>query len=241
MRLFYSPFHDFAHKVLVVAHEAGVADEITTVPSFPFRNLTGEWVAGRYDTTPINPLGKVPFLALDDGTVLYQSQVVAEYLDSLSKGRPLYPPGGLARFDALRRLSLGDALFEFAVQMSMECWREPAARRAGLFDWLWPKVVRSLDLLDEEARGWGAFDIGHAGILQGVSYIDGWASGRHDIPGNPCADWRRRWPALAGWLEQACARPSVAGHYRRPYAGDTSPEQHRAAVEAVLAAREACT
>lgn len=239
MRLFYSPFHDFAHKVLVVAGEAGVAGEIATVASFPFRNLAGEWVAGQYDTSSINPLGKVPFLALDDGTVLYQSQVVVEYLDSLSKGRPLYPPGGLARFDALRRLSLGDALFEYAVQMSMECWRDPAERRADLFDSLWPKVVRSLDLLDGEARGWDAFDVGHAGILQGVSYIDGWASGRHDIPGNPCADWRSRWPTLAEWLAQACERPSVAGHYRRPYTGDTSPEQHRAAVAAVLAAREA--
>lgn len=239
MRLFYSPFHDFAHKVLVVAEEAGLAGEITTVPSFPFRNLKGEWVAGRYDTTPLTPLGKVPFLALDDGTVLYQSQVVVEYLDSLSTGRPLYPPGGLARFDALRRLSLGDALFEYAVQMSMECWRDPAGRRGDLFDWLWPKVTRSLDLLEQEAPGWGRFDIGHAGILQGVSYIDGWASGRDDIPGNPCADWRRRWAALAGWLAQACERPSVARHYRRPYEGDTSPEQHRAAVQAVLAAREA--
>jgi len=239
VRLFYSPFHDFAHKVLVVAHEAGLAGEIVTVPSFPFRNPDGEWVAGRYDTTPLNPLGKVPFLALDDGTVLYQSQVVVEYLDSLSRGEPLYPAGGLARFDALRRLSLGDALFECAVQMSMECWREPAERRTALFEWLWPKVTRSFDVLEREAADWRRFDIGHAGLLQGVSYIDGWAGGRDDIPGNPCGQWRSRWPGLAEWFAAACERPSVRSHYRRPYDGDTSPEQHRAAVEAVLAAREA--
>lgn len=239
MKLFYSPFHDFVHKVLVVMHEAGLADRVELVPSFPFRNPEGESVAGRYDTVAINPLGKVPFLALEDGTVLYQSQVVCEYLDSWSAGRRLYPDGGPARFDALRRLSLGDALFEFAVQMSMECWRGEGERRRDLFDWLWPKVVRAFDALEEEAPGWAGFDIGHAGLLQGVSYIDGWAGGRDDVPGNPCAVWRERWPQLARWFARACERPSAASHYRRPYTGDASPERHAASVEAVLAARKA--
>ena len=42
MKLFYSPFHTFIHKVLVTAHEAGLWDEITFVPTYPFKNRDGE-------------------------------------------------------------------------------------------------------------------------------------------------------------------------------------------------------
>lgn len=237
MKLFYSPFHDFVHKVLVVISEAGLDERVEFIPSFPFRNLHGDWVRGQYDIHRLNPLGKVPFLALDDGRVLYASQTVAEYLDSLSPA-PLYPPAGAARFDALRRLSLGDGIFEFAVQMSMEGWRPPAQRREDLYDWLWPKIVCVLDLLERESVGWHGFDIGHAGVLQGISYIDAWASGQEEIPGNPCAAWRSRWPSLAAWQDAALQRPAVTAHYRRPYAGDTSPEQHALAIAAVLASRQ---
>ncbi len=145
MRLFYSPFHRFVHKVLVVAHEAGLWEPLVTVPTFPFRNLEGEFVSGQYDISPLTPLGKVPCLALDDGTVLYGSQTIVEYLDSLSPGEPLYPAGGKARWDALRRLTLGDTLFECAVQLSMEMWLPADQRRPALFEWLWPKIVATLD------------------------------------------------------------------------------------------------
>ena len=38
-----------------------------------------------------NPLSKIPTLVLDDGTVLYNSPVICEYLDSLHAGRKLVP------------------------------------------------------------------------------------------------------------------------------------------------------
>lgn len=234
MKLFYSPFHNFIHKVLVVAHEAGVADTLERVPTFPFRNCDGEWVAGRYDISMLNPLAKVPFMTLDDGTALYSSQVVVEYLDSLSGGNKLYPASGRERFDALRRLALGDAVFESAVQMVMEGWREPHDQRADLYAWLWPKIVRSYDQAEREPTGGRRFDIGDVGMLQGVSFVDSWASGNEDIPGNPCSAWRGRWPRLADWFARSIERPSVAWHYQKPYEGDMSAENHAAAVAEVL-------
>lgn len=237
MKIFYSPFHDFVHKVLVVAHESGLHERIERVPTFPFRDCSGEWVAGQYDVSPLNPLAKVPFLALDDGTVLYSSQVVVEYLDSLASGERLYPEDGPARFDALRRLSLGDSVFEFAVQMVMELWRDD--KRADLFDWLWPKIERAYDEFERRADGWRAFDIGHAGALQGVSFVDWFAGGNDQVPGNPCIEWRERWPSLGAWFDRTVERPSVAWHYRRPYEGDMSSENFAAAVADVLARRAA--
>ena len=64
MKLFYSPFHTFIHKSLVAAHEAGVHEQVTYVPTYPFFNNDGEDVSGQYSLAPINPLDKVPTLAL---------------------------------------------------------------------------------------------------------------------------------------------------------------------------------
>lgn len=239
MKVFYSPFHDFVHKVLVVAHEAGLADSIERVPTFPFRDCAGEWVAGQFDVSALNPLAKVPFLTLDDGTALYSSQVVVEYLDSLSAGERLYPRDGAARFDALRRLSLGDSVFEFAVQLVMECWREADTQRADVFEWLWPKIVRSYDRLEDESANWSGFDIGHVGLLQGVSFVDMFAGGNDSVPDNACVEWRERWPGLADWFTRTTERPSVAWHYKKPYEGDMSAENHAAAVADVLARQAA--
>ena len=210
MKLFYSPFHDFVHKVLVTAHEAGIASKIETVASFPFRDLDRNWVRGQYDTSAIAPLGKVPFLALDDGSVLYASPVVAEYLDGFNRHEPLFPADREQRFDALRRLTLGDALFDFAVLMSMEGWREEHERRADLYDWLWPKVTRVLDDA-ETSRDPGRFDIGDTALLQGLSYLDAWAGGNDTIPDNPA------------WTGSASGRDSRAGSVARSSATPSGP------------------
>ena len=133
MRLFYSPFHSFIHKSLVVIHEAGLTDQVIYVPTFPFRNTRAEDVSGQYPMAAINPLGKVPTLTLADGTALYGSQCIVEYLDTLSTAARLFPANGPARWDALRRLAMGDTLFDIAVQMSTE-GRIPAGRSpAGPF------------------------------------------------------------------------------------------------------------
>ena len=241
MYLFYSPFHNFVHKSLVVAHESGVFDDVTFVPTYPFLNSKGEYVGGQYDLAALNPLAKVPYLALDNATVLYSSQVVIEYLDSLSAGARLYPAAGPARFDALRRLSLGDSVFEFAVQMVMEGWRDADERRADLYSWLLPKIERAYDAADAEAPAWQGFDIGHVGLLQGISFIDSWATGNEDVPGNVCIAWRSRWGALADWFDRTCERDSVQSHYGTAYEGDDSPEYFQAAVDKVLSARATST
>ena len=76
MMLFYSPIHGFIHKVLVVAHEAGLWDKLEFVPVYPVKD--------GYSISAINPLHKVPTLVLDDYTVLYGSQTIVEYLDDNS-------------------------------------------------------------------------------------------------------------------------------------------------------------
>jgi len=236
MRLFYSPFHSFAHKTLVVAHEAGLWETLTRVPTFPFRDLNGRFVTGQYDMSELAPLGKVPCLALEDGTVLYGSQTIVEFLDAQRVTNRLFPPDGAKRWDALRRLALGDTLFECAVQLSMEAWLPEEARRRTLYEWVWPKIVATLD----EAERWAAtnpdFDIGSAGLLQGVSYL-GEEGSTEDLL-HPRYRWRDGRPALSDWYDVVIQRPSVQTHLNVDYDGDMSPENHQRHVQAVLDIRK---
>lgn len=240
MKLFYSPFHSFAHKALIVAHEAGLWDEVTLVPTFPFRNLNREFVTGQYDLSPIAPLGKVPCLALETGEVLYASQTVVEYLDANAKSDAprLYPEAGPARWDALTRLALGDALFEFAVQMSMESWIDPQDRRPSMYEWLWPKIIAGLDDLDARVAKGMPFDIGAVGMLQGISYLAAKAEGSNDDPVHPNYDWRAGRANLSAWYDEAMLRPSVRSHYMTDYEGDMSAANHQRHVAEVLKARD---
>ena len=48
-----------------------------------------------------NPLSKIPTLVLDDDTVIYDSPVICEYLDSLGGAPKLHPAEPKARLDGI--------------------------------------------------------------------------------------------------------------------------------------------
>ena len=85
MKLHWSPRSPFVRKVMIAAHEAGVAARIDCVRSVaastrPHPELMRD-----------NPLSKIPTLVCDDGVVLYDSRVICEYLDTLHDGPKLFP------------------------------------------------------------------------------------------------------------------------------------------------------
>src|SRR5689334_19552895 len=53
-----------------------------------------------------NPLGKIPALISEDGTVFYDSPVILEYLDHRAGGGRIIPRDPAARFAALRLQAL---------------------------------------------------------------------------------------------------------------------------------------
>lgn len=236
MRLFYSPFHKFIHKALVVAHEVGLWDKLVFVPTYPFNNLKGEPQGDKYSIAALNPLGKVPTLALDDGTVIYGSQAIVEYLDSNSQnGKHLYPEPGPARWDNLTRLALGDTIFEVSVTISMEGGLPEEDQRLKTYQWIWPKLTRALDTLElRTAQGFDSFDIGQAAALQGISYLDYRSQVQAD-PVQPDYDWKVGRPHLTAWWDEMLERPSVVAHYLKDYEGDDSAEFLQANVSEVLA------
>src|SRR5580765_7109584 len=81
MKLLASITSPYARKVRIALAEKKI--EYTLVDQDP-------WDAGSI-VGEHNPLGKVPVLVLDDGTNIFDSRVIVEYLDSISPGSRLLP------------------------------------------------------------------------------------------------------------------------------------------------------
>ena len=73
----------------------------------------------------VTPVGRVPALVLDDGTVLVESSAIIDWLeDSAPEGKRLLPETGLARRDMLQLIGRGTSISEKGVNLVYErTWR----------------------------------------------------------------------------------------------------------------------
>lgn len=195
MKLYHGALSPFVRKVMVAAIELGLDHRIETVAS----PLSA--VQANPGVIAVNPIGKIPALETDDGTPLYDSPVIIEYLDHLAGGGALLPPAGAARWRALRVNALADGMLEAGVLARVETTR-PAERQ-------WPewiaaqraKVTNCLDRLEAECAAFTpAPTIGE--IAAGCAL--GWLDFRL-----PDIAWRESRPALAAWYAGFAARPAM--------------------------------
>jgi glutathione S-transferase len=196
MRLWHNPTSPFVRKVRIVARETNLASRIEEIavmvsPVNPNPDLAAQ-----------NPLVKIPALQTDDGVVLYDSDVICEYLDSLHTGTRLFPEGK-ARWEALRLQSLCDGILEAAVLCRYENAVRPQEYRwSGWTDGQFTKIRNGLDALAKDEPTWkGAFGIGQISAACVLGYLD-----------FRFADeaWRKPRPQLAAWFESIRQRPSVS-------------------------------
>ena len=196
MTLHWSPRSPYVRKVMIALHEMGLTERVRTV-----RTVVG-------GTTPhaelmkINPLGKIPTLELEDGTVIYDSPVILEHLDMLHAGPKLYPSAWPERLIALRRHALGQGMLDSGLLLIGEGFR-PSERQSEPHKDLWRSKLRaSVAVLEHEADALsaGAFTVGHLAIGVALAYLDFRFT---DLR------WRYGHPRLAAWHETFNARPSV--------------------------------
>ncbi|MDA0368939.1 MAG: glutathione S-transferase N-terminal domain-containing protein [Proteobacteria bacterium] len=203
MKLRFTPNPNYIHKVLVAAAEAGITDRLEYVLTGPFDSDSDLWRD--------NPLNKVPTLVLEDGEALFGGPVICEYFDSLHDGPKMFPPWGRTRFTALTQMMVGEGVFEAAVALDRESWRDAPERRADEVERQWLKIVRALDSMEEDAATQIGFHIGHICMAGGLSRLDYRVPefGRILDAIDPAFEWRDSRPALAAWYENLLDRPSM--------------------------------
>lgn len=192
LRLHWSPKSPYVRKVLICAHELGLADRLELVRSVAAMSKPNARLMQD------NPLSKIPTLVLEDGFALFDSAVICEYLNELGAGT-LFPRAGSDKWQALRWHAFGDGLLDALILWRNE--RERTTPLPALLDAFELKTRAALKQLDDEAQALNetAFSIGHIALGCALGYLDY----RFDTFG-----WRAQAPRLAEWYAEIGTRPS---------------------------------
>jgi len=194
IELFYAPTSPYVRKVMVCAIELGVAEHIVKLPSAAHPLKRDARIAN------FNPLAKVPAARLADGTLLFDSRVICEYLDDLGQGA-LFPRGP-ERWQVLAEQALGDGLLDAALLARYEnTCRSEEMRSQEWIDGQMSKVAAALDDMERSVLVFGTrITIGSITIACALGYLDfRFAS----------YDWRSSRPVLAKWFAITSQRPSL--------------------------------
>ena len=190
MKLYSNAASPFARKCRVIAHELELKlEEIRTLPMQDpeFRR--------------INPLGKIPALILDDGSVLIDSPVICEYLNHAGGGN-FFPGMNIfkqnnGRWKALGLAALGDGIADAAVAYVILGRENPvleAARKRQM-----DTVLAALDAL-ERVNFAKDPTIGEISVACALGYVDFRL---------PDLDWRSSHPNLSAWYARFSEYPSM--------------------------------
>ncbi len=154
-----------------------------------------------------NPLGKIPTLILGDGTTIYDSRVIVEYLDHLAGGGRLITDEPALRFRSLTLQALADGLADAALlQVYEQRWRPQERRDACWVSHQAGKVQRALAALEPSPPS-GPRDVGHVALACALGYLDLRFAG----------EWRISHPNLVAWLDAfALAVPAFTATALKP-------------------------
>src|SRR5499427_7553868 len=185
-----SPASPFVRKIRIAANVLGLDRDIAIEPA--------DTMNPSDSVRQQNPLGKIPALVLEDGTVLFDSRVILEYLDHRAGGGRIIPTDAAARFAALRLQALADGIMDASVLLVYEGrWRPAERHEPKWIDLQAGKVARALAALEAAPPALTADpDVGQIALACALGYRDFRFEGT----------WRRDHPRLVAWLDQFAAR-----------------------------------
>ena len=196
MKLIGSLTSPFVRKVRIVLAEKKIDYEF--VIDSPWSPESG--------VANLNPLGKIPVLALDDDTSLFDSRVISEYLDNVAPNNKLMPSTNRERTEVKRWEALADGICDAAALIFLEKKR-PAEQQSS--EWIvrqQNKIIAGLDYM--------AAELGDSNWCMGTHFsladiAAGCALGYLAFR-LPEIDWNAKHPNLARLYEKLSHRPAFA-------------------------------
>jgi glutathione S-transferase len=181
-----SPPSPFGRKVEIAASVAGLTKEIDVVARH-----------GRSERNPAaaESARQDPRLVLEDGTTIFDSRAIVEYLDMRAGGDVLIPAEPKARVKALTAAALADGILDAALlQIYEQRFRAPDARSQKWLVYHAEKVARGLATF-AAAPPAGRREVAHIGLACALGYLDLRFDGA----------WRSEYPSLVAWLDAFAA------------------------------------
>ena len=187
-----SPSSPFGRKVRIAIALLGFDGDVTIEPA---------------DTTDVNdsvraqnPLGKIPVLIDEDGTAIYDSRVILDFLDERAGGGKIVPREPRQRLAALRLQALCDGILDASILTVYEArWRASEYHEQKWLDHQAGKVARGLAVLESAPPALDAIvalpNVGQIALACALGYRDFRFGG----------SWRGDHPRLVAWLDQFAA------------------------------------
>jgi glutathione S-transferase len=195
MKLFASQTSPYARKVRVVMAEKKIDYQLIEENVW-----SPDTVISQY-----NPLGKVPCLVMEDGSSIYDSRVIVEYVDTLTPVSRLIPQGGRERLEVRCWEALADGLLDAALLARLEhTQREPHERSERWVQRQLGKIHAALAAMSNSLadRPWCSgnhYSLADVAVGCALSYLDFRF---------PEINWRERHPNLAAYQEKLAKRQS---------------------------------
>jgi glutathione S-transferase len=190
MILRHSPSSPFVRKVRIAIALLGFDSDVTLE---------------RADTTDpndslrkTNPLGKIPVLIVEDGSAIYDSRVILDYLDERAGGGKIVPRQGKDRLAALRLQALCDGILDASILTIYEGrYRKPDMQEPKWLELQAGKVSRALAVLEAEPPPLDPLpSVGQIALACALGYRDFRFNG----------SWRAEHPRLVDWLDKFAAQ-----------------------------------
>jgi glutathione S-transferase len=185
-----TPPSPFGRKVKLAASVLGLSGDIKVEPADT--NDANDSLRRQ------NALGKIPTLVLEDGTTLFDSRVIVEYLDHRAGGGKIIPQEPKARFATLRLQALADGMTDAQILLLYEGrFRPPEHHVKKWTDYQADKIKRGLTALETDPPSLDPLpDVGQIALACFLGHRDLRFAG----------DWRAAHPKLVAWLDRFAAK-----------------------------------
>ena len=185
MKLLAAGASPFVRKVRLTASVKGLGGQLEVIqPDDP----------GIDQLKARNPLGKIPVLLCDDGTTIFDSHVICEYLDGQAASPVLFPGDGQARWEMLTRAALADGILEAGVLIVYETRFRPEDKYVE--SWVamqQTKIDTAVAQLEAAPPEWKDHpDYSHITVATALGYLDFRQDGK----------WRAANPNMVRWLDE---------------------------------------
>ena len=191
MKLLYTKRSPYARKVRVIALEKQIPLE-----------CINEDLANKSALLKIsNPLAKIPTLILDNGETLFDSPVIAQYLDSLNDGIIFIPCQGMERFKVLRWEAVADGLMDISIACYMEKMRHAQNFHTQFVKNQEEAMLNTCRYCEEHLTELQPLTLAPIAVASAIGYVN------FRLPHMISKD---QFPHLVGWFEAFSKRPSMA-------------------------------
>jgi len=193
MKLYYAPPSPYSRKVRVFMAEKNLEDQVDVEIFSPY----GEDISS---LTKVNPLGKIPVLILPDGSNIYDSSVICEFLNIYNPENDLIGKSE-ERIINLRQNALGNGIMDVAFNIVSERRRDTENSAHWISRWL-NAIERGLKSVEEDIAKFDTSDVslGKISIATAVGYVDFRIKDK---------EWRVINPKVFQWVDEFEKRKSM--------------------------------